>query len=42
MENTPSKSLIEPQRAPGLRPFPILKRHDEPRLRTFFLFILFR
>ena len=37
MGNALSRSAIAPQQAPGLRSFQILKRHDELRLRAFFL-----
>jgi hypothetical protein len=37
MESTLSRLAVASQRAPGLRSFQILKRHDEMRLRAFFL-----
>jgi hypothetical protein len=37
MESTLSRLAVASQRAPGLRSFQILKRHDELRLRAFFL-----
>jgi hypothetical protein len=37
MESTLSRLAVASQRAPSLRSFQILKRHDELRLRAFFL-----
>ena len=37
MESTLSRLAVASRRAPGLRSFQILKRHDELRLRAFFL-----